>query len=270
MREGVSRQPEETAALSMPLPQRISWPVRSGAVAFLPASGPSGRAAASGAARAFRSFDTRKRIVDVVVSLAVILLVLWWLIPLVGLLIRVDSPGPVFFVQERSGFQGRPFGCIKFRSMVVNRESDTKPAQSRDPRITTVGRIIRKYCIDELPQFINVLSGTMSLVGPRPHMIREDRYYVGRVALYSLRYRVKPGITGPGQLWAAGGLEAMEKMRMRARWDDWYIRHRSARLDARMLWLTCRYIVSKKDRPAQGKRLPVSAAQGRSQVPFRA
>ena len=192
------------------------------------------------------SFEAVKRLVDIVVAGLVILFILSWLIPLIGLLIKLDSRGPVFFVQRRSGLYGKPFYCIKFRSMIVNPESDTMPASGNDPRITPTGRFLRHYFIDEVPQFINVLTGTMSIVGPRPHMVLENKRYEELIERYPLRYRVKPGITGPGQILETPGVTGLEKMKRRTYWDLWYIRHRNSRIDVRMVFKTVGYLADRR------------------------
>jgi putative colanic acid biosysnthesis UDP-glucose lipid carrier transferase len=177
-----------------------------------------------------------KRALDV--SLATILLIL--LAPaliLVAILIKLDSAGPVFFRQTRLGLRGTPFDILKFRSMSVL-ENGGRIVQARrdDPRITRIGRILRKTSIDELPQLINVLKGEMSLVGPRPHARAHDEYYTKRIAGYALRQQVKPGITGWAQVRGyRGETPTLESMRRRVECDLWYVRHTSVALDLEIL-----------------------------------
>src|SRR5690606_27286232 len=132
--------------------------------------------------------------------LAILIFICSWLFPLVAVLIKLNSKGPVFFLQERYGFHDEIFKCIKFRTMVVNNESATRTTQKNDSRITSVGKFLRKTSLDEMPQFINVLLGHMSVVGPRPHMLLIDNYYKTRIGRYAIRSLVRPGITGLAQV----------------------------------------------------------------------
>lgn len=179
-----------------------------------------------------------KRTVDISVSLLVIVLVFPWLIPLISILIKLDSRGPIFFLQKRNGQNGTSFTCIKFRSMRLNPESDITPAQLNDPRITHIGRTLRNYCIDELPQFLNVLRGDMTLVGPRPHMIEENRLYDKSIPNYALRFKVKPGITGLGQVYNEKQGTPLQRMKIRTYWDTVYILNWSVGLEVKILLRT--------------------------------
>ena len=141
-----------------------------------------------------------KRTFDVVFSTLVLVLICSWLFPIIAILIKKSSKGPVFFVQKRYGFHEEVFGCIKFRTMVVNEDSTTKTTSENDTRITKIGQFLRKTSLDEMPQFINVLKGEMSVVGPRPHMLAVDNYYKPKIGRYALRSLVNPGITGLAQV----------------------------------------------------------------------
>lgn len=180
-----------------------------------------------------------KRIFDLVIALAIIIFVLSWLLPVLALLIRLDSGGPVFFVQKRVGRYTRLFACYKLRTMVVNDQADHRPAAGDDARITRLGSWLRRSHLDELPQFFNVLLGSMSVVGPRPYMPVDCRSFEKIVNDGQLRYRVRPGITGLAQ---SRGLHDVycdrEIVVQRYRCDDWYVQHKSIWLDLRILWST--------------------------------
>lgn len=177
-----------------------------------------------------------KRCFDVLFSLLVIVLLLSWLMPLLGLLIKLDSRGPVFFIQKRVGFLGRSFHCIKLRTMSVNEEADIWPARENDPRVTRLGRFLRKSNLDELPQFLNVLAGHMTIVGPRPHMHKDCQKFAGMIAFYKFRNILKPGITGLAQVKGfRGPAEDFEKVFKRYQWDAFYIRNAGFGLDMRII-----------------------------------
>ncbi|MBS1568709.1 MAG: exopolysaccharide biosynthesis polyprenyl glycosylphosphotransferase [Bacteroidetes bacterium] len=180
-----------------------------------------------------------KRAFDIVFSLLVVLLVMPLLFPIVALLVKLSSPGPVLFIQERTGLVDRPFGCLKFRTMRVNADSDRKQAVKGDPRITRIGHFLRKSNLDELPQFFNVLMGHMSVVGPRPHMVAHTEEYTKLIGPYKERLWLKPGITGLAQ---AKGLRGETKelllMERRVATDRSYIRNWSFSLDLYIIMLT--------------------------------
>jgi putative colanic acid biosynthesis UDP-glucose lipid carrier transferase len=129
----------------------------------------------------------QKRTFDIFVSLFVTIFILSWLYPILGLLIYLESPGPIIFVQQRSGKNNKPFGCYKFRSMTMNKETEAKQATKNDKRVTHIGKFIRKTSLDEFPQFLNVLKGEMSIVGPRPHMLKHTEDFANMEDQYMVR-----------------------------------------------------------------------------------
>jgi putative colanic acid biosynthesis UDP-glucose lipid carrier transferase len=180
-----------------------------------------------------------KRVLDLTVA-ATLLVLLAPLMAVIALLIRLDSRGPIFFRQNRTGLRGRPFAIMKFRSMAVLENGETiVQATKDDERTTRIGRILRKTSLDELPQLFNVLMGEMSLVGPRPHAIAHDRHYGGLIDNYAIRQRVKPGITGWAQVNGfRGATPALELMQARVRHDVWYAQRTGIALDLRILLAT--------------------------------
>lgn len=174
-----------------------------------------------------------KRLFDIIFSFLVIICICSWLFPIIAIFIKLSSKGPVFFIQKRYGFHEEVFNCIKFRTMVMNDESTTKTTTTNDSRITKFGKFLRKTSLDEMPQFINVLKGQMSIVGPRPHMLAVDNYYKPKIGRYSLRSMVNPGITGLAQANGlrgdAGDVEVEMKKRILA--DAFYVRNWSFILD---------------------------------------
>jgi putative colanic acid biosynthesis UDP-glucose lipid carrier transferase len=186
-----------------------------------------------------------KRVFDIIISLLVICFVLSWLIPVLALLIKLDSRGPVFFIQQRVGFLGRNFSCLKLRTMVVNEDSDFLQAIDNDPRITKLGYFLRITSLDELPQFFNVLIGDMSIVGPRPFMKSDDRSFNKVVSNYKLRYFAKPGITGMAQVKGCRGPAVnFHSIFHRYQWDAFYIRNASPSLDFKIIRLTAQQIIN--------------------------
>jgi putative colanic acid biosynthesis UDP-glucose lipid carrier transferase len=165
----------------------------------------------------------RKRVFDIVFSSLVFIFLLWWLMPIVAILLKLDSKGPIFFVQTRSGKNGKEFKCYKFRSMILNQDADLKPTVFNDERITRIGKHLRKTSIDELPQFLNVLFGDMSVVGPRPHMTKQTEDYSKNVDAYKVRLYLKPGITGLAQVSGLRGELSQEKMIERLALDIRYL-----------------------------------------------
>ena len=180
-----------------------------------------------------------KRIFDIFFSIFIIACILTWLIPILAFLIKMDSNGPVFFLQKRNKKSGRIFTCIKLRTMIVNEEAHLKQAAENDLRITRIGKFLREYHLDELPQLMNVLLGDMSVIGPRPHMISDNLNYIELVDHYSYRLKVKPGITGLAQVMGnVGPVIEIQKMKNRVGLDLYYIKHWSFALDVKILFLT--------------------------------
>lgn len=180
-----------------------------------------------------------KRGFDILFSSLVIIFVLSWLTPLVALLIKLESKGPVFFKQKRSGVGYHEFHCFKFRSMTPNKDANKQQATKGDARITKVGRILRKTSIDELPQFYNVLLGDMSVVGPRPHMISHTENYAKRIDKFMVRHFIKPGITGLAQIRGyRGEVETDNDIINRVKYDIFYIENWSILLDLKIIFFT--------------------------------
>src|SRR5690554_3929806 len=180
-----------------------------------------------------------KRGFDIVLSLLVIVCLLSWLTPLLGLLIKLESKGPIFFKQKRNGLDYKEFYCYKFRSMIPNPMADLHQIKKGDERVTRVGRIIRKTSIDELPQFINVLKGDMSVVGPRPHMVSHTHMYAERIDKFMVRHFIKPGITGLAQVSGfRGEVETESDIINRVKYDIFYLENWSFFLDIKIVFQT--------------------------------
>lgn len=180
-----------------------------------------------------------KRLFDVLFASAIIVFVLSWLTPLLAIIIKLESKGPVFFKQSRNGFNYMEFDCYKFRSMTPNKNAHLHQATKGDQRITKVGAFIRKTSIDELPQFFNVLFGDMSVVGPRPHMVSHTNMYAQRIDKFMVRHFVKPGITGLAQTSGfRGEVETDNDIVSRVKFDIFYIENWSLLLDARIIFQT--------------------------------
>ncbi|MFT4015898.1 MAG: undecaprenyl-phosphate glucose phosphotransferase [Agriterribacter sp.] len=181
----------------------------------------------------------KKRFFDIVVSSIAIIFILSWLVPILAILIKLESRGPVFFVQKRNGKDGRPFNCLKFRSMTVNRDSDSRQATKNDSRITKMGAFMRKTSLDELPQFFNVLMSDMSVVGPRPHMLKHTEEYSRLINQFMIRHFLKPGITGWAQVnGLRGETKTTEDMANRVKYDIWYLENWSLWFDTRIVFMT--------------------------------
>ena len=180
-----------------------------------------------------------KRIFDILFSLSVILLIVPIVFPIIALIIKLTSKGPIFFKQLRSGVNNKDFICYKFRSMALNKDADEIQATRNDMRITMIGKFIRKTNIDEFPQFFNVLFGDMSIVGPRPHMIKHTAEYSKLIEDYMVRQLVKPGITGAAQVYGfRGETKTTEDMKDRVEYDIWYLENWSLLLDIKLIFLT--------------------------------
>ncbi|WP_285009736.1 undecaprenyl-phosphate glucose phosphotransferase [Pedobacter faecalis] len=180
-----------------------------------------------------------KRVFDIVFSSLVIVFILSWAVPLLALLIKLDSKGPVFFKQLRSGKDNLPFFCLKFRSMRVNEDSDKRQAVKGDHRITRLGAFMRRTSLDELPQFFNVFVGHMSVVGPRPHMLQHTDAYSEMIDRFMVRHFIMPGITGWAQVTGFRGETSEEgSMEARVSADIWYLENWSMLLDLKIAFLT--------------------------------
>jgi putative colanic acid biosynthesis UDP-glucose lipid carrier transferase len=183
-----------------------------------------------------KTFFIVKRISDVLISSLVLVFILSWMIPFCAVLIKMDSRGPVFFIQRRVGRGGRSFKCLKFRTMVLNQEANKKQALENDSRITPIGSFLRKSNLDEFPQFLNVLIGDMSIVGPRPHMHVDCNKFSSLVPEYKFRNMVRPGITGLAQVKGyRGPTKDFESIFHRYQFDAFYIRNATIWLDFRIV-----------------------------------
>ena len=180
-----------------------------------------------------------KRVFDMAFSAVLTLTIFSWLFPLIAMAIKVDSKGPVFFRQRRTGQNNSEFWCLKFRTMQMNSESDQRQASRNDSRITAVGSFLRKTSLDELPQFLNVLSGEMSIVGPRPHMLKHTEEYSKVIGKFMARHFVKPGVTGLAQSKGyRGETKDIIDMKNRVKLDRFYIENWSFLLDIKIIIVT--------------------------------
>jgi len=166
-------------------------------------------------------------------------MVLSWLFPVIAIAIKLTSKGPVFFKQKRTGLGNKEFNCWKFRSMTVNKDSDKIQATKGDKRITTVGRFLRRSSLDEFPQFINVFLGEMSVVGPRPHMLKHTEEYSQLIGNFMNRHAIKPGITGLAQVKGyRGEIDSPDLLSNRVRLDTFYVNNWSLYLDVKIVFFT--------------------------------
>ncbi len=181
----------------------------------------------------------QKRFFDIIFSSVIIVLFLSWLVPLLALLVKLDSRGPVFFSQMRSGKNNKPFRCFKLRTLRVNPDADIKQVTYNDTRLTKFGSFLRKTSLDELPQFFNVLMGSMSVVGPRPHMLKHTEEFSRIMNEYMIRHYIKPGVTGWAQINGfRGEIRKEEQLRKRIEYDIWYMENWSIWLDIRIVLST--------------------------------
>lgn len=177
-----------------------------------------------------------KRVFDLAFASFVTVFILTWLIPLVGFLIKLESRGPVFFIQKRNGLNNKVFNCLKFRSMTPNDYADSHQATKGDPRVTRIGAFLRNTSLDEMPQFLNVLMGSMSIVGPRPHTLPMNDTFRTQIERYNSRHKIKPGITGLAQVRGyRGEIENSFQIRSRVRLDYFYINNWSFLLDLEIM-----------------------------------
>ena len=180
-----------------------------------------------------------KRLFDLIFSTFIIVFLLSWLVPIMSILIKLESKGPLFFIQKRNGLNYKNFNCYKFRSMDLNDTADMELASKNDIRITKIGKFIRKTSIDELPQFFNVFFGEMSVVGPRPHMVSVTNLYAAKVDKFMVRHLVKPGITGLAQTKGfRGEVETDDDIINRVKYDIFYIENWSILLDIKIIFVT--------------------------------
>lgn len=194
-----------------------------------------------------RSYLLTKRAMDLICSILVIAGILSWLLPVIAVFIKLDSRGPVFFLQKRVGRGGKIFTCYKFRTMMVNPYADERSCAENDERITRTGRFLRTTHLDELPQFLNVLWGSMSLVGPRPYMLTDDRRISVLVPGHDIRNYVKPGITGLSQVKGYhGGDMDIKTLFSRYQWDAFYVRSACPSLDFLIISETTRLFFTQK------------------------
>jgi putative colanic acid biosynthesis UDP-glucose lipid carrier transferase len=199
----------------------------------------------------FEKIETHilKRLLDIFCSAFVCIFILTWMLPILWIVIRLDSKGPLLFKQKREGINGTQFLCYKLRSMTVNKDADKVSASKNDKRITKVGAFLRKTSLDEFPQFFNVLLGDMSIVGPRPHMNLHTKKFMNEVDNYLLRNSVKPGITGLAQISGYRG-EVIKKsdIKNRVRLDIFYIENWSFFLDIKIIAQTFFSVFIKEDK----------------------
>lgn len=188
-----------------------------------------------------------KRTFDILFSTLFLITLFPIVFLIIGIAIKTSSPGPVFFKQKRSGENGKEFWCYKFRSMRVNKDSDKQQATKNDPRKTKLGNFMRKTSIDELPQFINVLLGQMSIVGPRPHMLKHTQEYSRLIDKYMVRHLIKPGVTGWAQVTGfRGETKELWQMEGRVEKDIWYLEHWSFLLDLYIIYKTIKNALQKE------------------------
>ena len=196
-----------------------------------------------------------KRAIDLLISTIFIVGIMSWLTPILAILIKISSKGPVFFIQKRTGLYGTEFNCYKFRTMYINEDADVMQVSINDKRITGIGKFLRITHLDETAQFINVILGDMSIVGPRPHMLYHTKYYADWIPYYNLRLEVKPGMTGMAQIKDyIGEINGERELRKRIQWDIYYLKHRSIALDLGILLNTAGKVVEKSFQLIAGRK----------------
>ena len=185
-----------------------------------------------------------KRFIDLLFAFLFMLTIGWWLFPIVAIIIKFESAGPVFFKQEREGINNSCFHCYKFRSMVVNKDANLKMATRDDPRVTRFGKFLRKTSIDELPQVLNIIYGNMSWVGPRPHIFIQNDAHSLEIEGYRNRHLVKPGVTGLAQARGyRGETDIANSIYFRYKLDMYYIKNWSVSLDLKIIWMTAKSFI---------------------------
>jgi len=190
-------------------------------------------------------YKIMKRTFDIIFSIIIIAGILSWVLPILGILIKLESKGPILLKQKRNGLNNKEFNCYKFRSMETTNETDLNQVSKNDPRVTKIGKFIRKTSIDELPQFFNVLLGDMSVVGPRPHMVSYNKEYVLKVNKFMMRHFIKPGITGLAQTRGfRGEIESDYDIINRFKYDIFYLENWSILLDIKIIITTIYNIIT--------------------------
>jgi lipopolysaccharide/colanic/teichoic acid biosynthesis glycosyltransferase len=185
-----------------------------------------------------------KRGFDISFSVIVIICIVSWLLPLLALMIKLSSRGPIFFKQLRTGMNNKNFICWKLRSMYINDEADNLQASLNDTRVTLVGKFLRKFSLDELPQFYSVLIGNMSVVGPRPHMLNHTELYSKLIDNYMARHFIRPGITGLSQVEGYRGLiHNHQVLKNRIKFDLIYLKRWSFLLDMKIILKTVKLVL---------------------------
>jgi len=180
-----------------------------------------------------------KRSFDIIFSLFVLVFFVSWMYLIFGIIIKIQSRGPILFLQRRHGLGGKVFNCFKFRTMYLNNQEDTKFADNNDARLTKFGRILRISALDEMPQFVNVLIGNMSVVGPRPHPIKLNKQFYNKVHKFSKRHQFKPGITGLAQIRGyRGKIYGFHDMSSRVKLDRYYFKNWSILFDLKICFST--------------------------------
>lgn len=200
----------------------------------------------------YATAQLKKRVFDIVMSLTILVLLLSWLLPILAIIIKLDSKGPVFFIQKRSGRNNREFSCLKLRSLKAHGNADgaSKQVTQNDDRTTRVGRFLRKSNLDELPQFLNVLMGQMSIVGARPHMLKHTLDFASMEKEYMVRHLSKPGVTGWAQINGfRGEIKQPGQLRKRIEYDIWYIENWNLLLDIKIVFMTI-YMTFRGDKNA--------------------